>query len=125
MLDLRFPWLWMGFGWLLVAGVCLGSLVPAAHVNGFIDDKIAHFASYFVLTVWFSGLYSKVSYYIVVAAIVIAFGALLDVMQTATATRHFDLIDVLANAAGAIVGLVLSIAVLGGWCGRVERWIVR
>ena len=125
MLDLRFPWLWMGFGWLLVAVVCFGSLLPARDVELLFNDKLVHFATYFVLTVWFSGLYARLGYYILITAIVIAFGAVLDVMQTATATRDFDLLDILANAAGALVGFAMSIVILGGWCGKVERWIVR
>ncbi len=125
MLDLRFRWLWMGFGWLLVAGVCLGSLLPAKDVEVFLNDKVVHFISYFVLTVWFSGLYSRVGYYLLIAAVVIALGAVLDVMQTTTATRTFDLFDIFANAGGAIAGFVVSLAVLGGWCSRVERWITR
>lgn len=125
MLDLRFPWLWMGFGWLLVAGVCFGSLLPASNVEFVLNDKLIHFVSYFVLTVWFSGLYSKLAWYILITAIVIALGAALDVAQSATATRYFDFFDVLANAGGALFGFVLSVFLLGGWCARVERWIRR
>lgn len=125
MLELRFPWLWMGFGWLLVAGVCLGSLLPAAEYGIRLNDKLLHFASYFILTVWFSGLYSRVGYYVLITVVVIALGAVLDVMQSATATRYFDLIDILANAAGALVGFAAAIIILGGWCGKLERWIAR
>ncbi|MGD2167546.1 MAG: VanZ family protein [Gammaproteobacteria bacterium] len=123
MLDLRFPWLWMGFGWLLVAGVCFGSLLPAQSVEFALDDKLVHFASYFLLTVWFSGLYSRVGHYGLIALIVIALGAVLDVMQNATATRQFEIFDIFANAAGALIGFIASMLVLGGWCGRIERWI--
>lgn len=125
MLDLRFPWLWMGFGWMLVAGVCFGSLLPASRVEFFLNDKLIHFISYFVLTVWFSGLYSKLAWYILITVIVIALGAALDVAQSTTATRYFEFFDILANAGGALFGFVLSVFLLGGWCGRVERWIRR
>ncbi len=125
MLDLRFPWLWIGVGALLVAGVCVGSLLPAQDFGDALNDKYVHFASYFLLTVWFSGLYSRVGFYALIAAIVIGLGAFLDVLQGATATRHFDLLDILANALGALVGFGLSWLLLGGWCVRIERWIVR
>ena len=125
MLELRFPWLWMGIGWLLVAGVCIGSLLPAGDVQIVLNDKLLHFVSYFVLTIWFSGLYGRIGYYAFIAVVVIALGAALDLMQTTTATRTFDLFDVFANAGGALVGFVLSLAILGGWCSRVERWITR
>jgi VanZ family protein len=125
MLDLRFPWLWIGVGALLVAGVCVGSLLPAQDLGDALNDKYLHFASYFLLTVWFSGLYSRVGFYALIAAVVIGLGAFLDVLQGATATRHFDLLDILANALGALVGFGLSWLLLGGWCVRIERWIVR
>ena len=126
MLDLRFPWFWAGFGWLLVAGICVGSLLPAGPNIGFqLNDKVMHFASYFVLTVWFSGLYARRRYYVFIAVIVIALGAFLDFMQGATSTRQFELLDILANAAGALVGFTLSVLLLGGWCSRIERWITR
>jgi VanZ family protein len=125
MLDLRFPWLWIGVGALLVAGVCVGSLLPAQDLGDALNDKYLHFASYFLLTVWFSGLYSRVGFYALIAAVVIGLGAFLDVLQGATATRHFDLLDILANALGALVGFGLSWSLLGGWCVRIERWIVR
>ena len=125
MLELRFPWLWMGFGWLLVAAVCLGSLLPINNVDTGLSDKWLHFASYFALTVWFCGLYATIGYYSIITAIVIAFGAVLDVAQGATGTRTFDLLDILANALGAVVGFVLVCLVLGGWCAKFERWIAR
>ena len=127
MLELRFPWLWIGVGALLVAGVCVGSLLPAQALTIALDlnDKYVHFASYFLLTVWFSGLYARAGYYALIAAVVIALGAFLDVLQGATATRHFDLLDILANVLGALVGFMLSWSLLGGWCDRIERWIVR
>ena len=125
MLDLRFRWLWLGFGCLLVAAVCIGSLLPARDFGIVLNDKILHFVSYFVLTVWFSGLSGRRAHYLLIALVVIALGAALDLMQSATATRYFELFDILANAIGALVGLVLSVIVLGGWCSTVERWIGR
>lgn len=125
MLELRFPWLWMGVGWLLVAAVCVGSLLPLRNFDAGMSDKWLHFASYFALTVWFCGLYASIGYYSVITAIVIALGAVLDVMQGATTYRTFDLLDVLANAFGAVVGFALVVLVLGGWCGKIERWIAR
>ena len=125
MLNLQFRWLWLGIGGLLVALVCFGSLLPTPRIGLRFDDKILHFVSYFVLTVWFSGLYARRTHYIVIAAIVIALGAALDVAQATTATRYFEVLDVVANAAGALVGFVLSVILLGGWCRVVERWIAR
>ena len=97
MLNLQFRWLWLGIGGLLVALVCFGSLLPTPRIGLRFDDKMLHFVSYFVLTVWFSGLYARRTHYIVIAAIVIALGAALDVAQATTATRYFEVLDVVAE----------------------------
>lgn len=125
MLPLRFPKLWLGLGCLLLAGVCLGSLLPAQAVGGLDNDKLTHFASYLVLTLWFGGLYGKPRNYLAIAATLIAFGAGLDLLQGLTETRHFDALDVIANAAGVGVGLVACLVLIGGWCQTIERWLFR
>ena len=125
MLALRFPKLWLGLGWVLLALVCLGSLLPASAVSTLENDKLAHFGSYLILSLWFGGLYGKPRHYIAIAAILIAFGAVLDLLQGLTATRHFDAADILANSAGVLLGFLVSVAALGGWCRVVERWIAR
>jgi VanZ family protein len=122
-LRLRFLKVWVGLGWTLLGLVCLGSLLPASALRMLDNnDKLAHFGSYFVLMVWFAGLYGKPRHYLAIAAILISLGAGLDLLQGLTATRHFEGLDVLANSAGVCVGLIAALVVLGGWCRTVERW---
>ena len=123
MLSLRFPKVWIGLGWLLVAGVSFGSLLPAPNFDIVDNDKLVHFSSYFLLTIWFCGLYGKRRNYIVIAAVLIGLGALLDLLQGATSTRHFDIYDILANTIGVLLGFVLALVLIGGWCQTVERWL--
>ena len=119
--PLRYPWVWWTLGWLLVAGVAVGSLIPGSMVAGFSPrDKLLHAGSYLVLMVWFSGLYRR-ERHIVIALLLLAFGFALDVAQGATPDRVFDLRDVAANAGGILVGLLLSRFVFVGWCQRVEQ----
>ncbi len=121
MLPLRYPWIWATLGWLLVVGVIVGSLVPARMLHAItIGDKHLHAASYFLLMVWFAGLYPR-SRHLLIALVLFALGALLDMLQATTATRTFDLYDILADGIGVAVGLAVSLWVTGGWCQRVER----
>lgn len=123
MLPLRFPWLWMALGWLLVVGVCVGSLIPGTSLPRFrIEDKFLHAGSYFLLMIWFAGLYEK-RRHIVIACGLVALGLALDVLQSRVSTRSFDLFDVAANTAGIIVGWAISVSLLEGWCRRVERFL--
>lgn len=123
MIPLRFPRLWMALGWLLLAGVCAGTLVPARAISAItINDKLQHAGSYFVLMLWFAGMFER-RRHIPIAIILAVLGFLLDLAQLATATRDFDMHDVAADTAGVALGLVLSLWLLGGWCQRVEKYL--
>ncbi|HLF10279.1 MAG TPA: VanZ family protein [Gammaproteobacteria bacterium] len=121
MLPLRYPWFWMCLGWLLVIGVCVGSLVPGDMLRTVsIGDKVLHAGSYFLLMVWFAGLYSR-RRHVWIAVILLGLGIVLDAAQGGTATRTFDLRDIFAGGLGILFGLVLSFWLLEGWCQRLER----
>ena len=51
----------------------------------------------------------------------LALGISLDLLQHLTETRSFDWYDIAMNCAGVVVGFVLSLLLLGGWCQRVEQ----
>ena len=59
--------------------------------------------------------------YPLIAAVLLALGIGLDLLQGLTETRTFDWYDIAMNCAGVIVGLALSLSLLGGWCQRVEQ----
>jgi hypothetical protein len=122
-LPLRFPRLWTAVAWLLTAGVVVGSLLPNDVVTTLslsTSDVVLHAGSYFILMVSFAGLYRR-GLYPIVAAVLLALGVTLDLLQLLTATRHFDWKDIAMNSVGVVAGLVLSWALLGGWCQRVEQ----
>ncbi|HEU4619950.1 MAG TPA: hypothetical protein VFV10_18075 [Gammaproteobacteria bacterium] len=124
MLPLRFPWLWALLGWALLIGVCVASLMPAYDLPELgISDKIEHAGSYFLLMLWFAGLYPA-SRHVRIALGLFALSAALDVLQLATPTRQFDLHDIAANGIGIVAALALSYSLLGGWCQRVEHWLI-
>jgi len=123
-LPLRYPWVWLSLGWLLVLSVIVGSLVPGDMLRAVtISDKIMHAGSYFVLMTWFAGMYRR-SRHPLVAAVLLGLGIALDMIQGTTQTRSFELLDIGADAAGILAGLLLSIWLLEGWCLRLERLLV-
>jgi hypothetical protein len=120
-LPLRFPKFWTAVAWILTAGVIVGSLVPSEIVSAIpVRDKVMHAGSYFVLMVAFAGLYRR-GFYPIVAAVLLALGLTLDLLQRLTETRSFDWRDVGMNCAGVAAGLLLSWWLVGGWCQRVEQ----
>ncbi len=121
MLPLRLPKLWSVLGWLLVAGVVVGSLIPGQVLQAVdVDDKTMHAGAYLVLMVWFAGFYRR-AFYPVIAFVLLSLGLGLDFLQAFTETRSFDWVDIAANSVGVGAGLVLSLLLLGGWCQWVER----
>lgn len=122
MLQLKYGGVWMGLGWVLVVSVMLGSLLPSPTISVFVlDDKLVHFGSYFLLMAWFSGMYHRKRDYAAIAVILIVLGLGLDYLQRFTSTRYFDAYDILANIIGTGAGFGFAIALIGGWCLRVER----
>jgi hypothetical protein len=123
LLPLRLPMLWSVLGWVLVAGVIVGSLIPGQAlqaVNLSVSDKVMHSGAYLLLMIWFAGFYRR-SLYPMIAAVLLALGLTLDLLQGLTQTRSFDWFDVAMNCAGIAAGLALSLLLLGGWCEWVER----
>ena len=121
MLPLRYPKLWSVLGWLLVAGVIVGSLLPGRAVSAIhVSDKVMHAGAYLVLMVWFAG-FCRRGLYLAIAVALLALGVGLDALQLLTKTRSFDWYDVAANSGGVLTGFALSLLLLGGWCQRVEE----
>lgn len=125
MLPLRYPWVWWLFGWLLVVGVIAGSLLPGNLLAGIsIRDTILHAGSYFVLMIWFSGLYRR-DRHIFIALLLFFLGFALDYAQGSLRSRSFEIDDVAANTGGILAGFLLARYVLEGWCRRVELLLLR
>lgn len=123
MLPLRYPWLWRLIGWLLIAGVVAGSLMPGQAIPQMVsNDKWLHATTYFLLMLWFAGLYRR-DRHVWIALGLLALGVALDLLQGLTTTRSFDLLDIGANAAGILAALLLSYHLLEGWCQRMEQWL--
>jgi hypothetical protein len=120
-LPLRYPNLWAALGWLLTAGVVVGSLMPGPALPSIgVNDKFMHAGAYFTLMVWFAGFYRR-GFYLPIAVGLVALGIGLDLLQRLTETRSFDWYDVAMNCAGVAVGLALSLLLVGGWSQRVEQ----
>jgi VanZ family protein len=112
----------------LLVFVLAAALMPAFW---FLDDKSAalswfgrhdkwiHGITFLTLSIWFTGIYSKGAYWRIGIGLLV-FGMMIEACQRAVSYRTADWIDVSANAAGIILGLVIGAAGIGGWCLRAE-----
>ena len=124
MLDLRFRKLWLAVGLLLLLSVLVGGLlptVPSPNLPG--GDKAEHFLGYLALSAWFTALVQRRRYVLVIVSL-LALGAFIEVAQTLMALgREGDWLDMLANIAGVLVGLLVALASRESWLVRAEQWI--
>ena len=119
MRPLRYSWLWLGIGVILVVFVIAGSLAPGVSIIGAGGDKLMHLVAYLTLAVWFGGIYRPARYPFLGAGL-LALGAAMEVAQGMLPYRSMEFADALANAAGVLAGIALCWTLLGSWCQWVE-----
>lgn len=124
MLPLRHRGLWIALSVVLVAAVVYGSLQPDFGPDVPANfDKVEHFAAYLGLSLWFTGLYARGRYWIVVVALV-AFGLAIEFAQDAMQLgRSAEALDMVANVLGVMLGLVIALRWSGEWARRFEAWL--
>jgi VanZ family protein len=108
----RRPRLWLGLWLAMLAAVIATSLLPARDLPPMpFDhaDKLEHFLAYALLSAYAVMLFARVRTQALAAAALIALGVGLELAQAAmTDSRQADSADALANALGALAGLMLA-----------------
>lgn len=95
--------LWRGLGWLGLVLTLVLSLGPPALDEGLrYGDKVSHLVGYAVLMFWWAQLVTRTRWKL--AAAVIVFGIAIELLQGLTPDRKPDLLDVLANSTGVLLG---------------------
>jgi VanZ family protein len=82
-------------------------------------DKATHAVVFAGLAVWFAGQYRPRSYWRIAVGLLL-YGVLIEVSQRLVGYRSAEWLDVAADGAGIIAGLLIAAAGLGGWCQRFE-----
>ncbi len=124
--DLKFPRLWLGLGWTLIAFVVVSCLLPAPVIEPVAEllwDKAEHALAFFGMTLWFCGLYRPARWPRLALAFV-ALGILIELAQGAfTTTRAMDARDAFADTVGVGAALLIAWAGLKEWPHVVERFL--
>jgi VanZ family protein len=117
--GLKLVKLWYLLGGLMLLLVGAVSLMPVPDVG--VNDKFSHLVTYFFLGGWFSLLATnRVSLGWTIVGL-IAYGILLELLQGMTAYRYAEWGDVLANASGTMVGILLYFSPLPRLLRFVDR----
>lgn len=102
---LNFRRTWLAIGGMLVLLTIVGSLMPSVpDVSVSLSDKFLHVFAYAVLGSWFAAILD--SRWRLIAAL-LTLGAVLEVVQMAGGVRQGELLDMLANSFGTLLGVLL------------------
>ncbi len=124
-LHYRPVWLAIGYG--LVASTAYNSLHSSPPVWAFVAGDIwLHASTYFILTFWFGQLYPGRLMQVGVALAFIAFGAVLELLQSHLIPyRLYELSDLAANTIGAALAW-LALRTPASWLlPQIDRLVLR
>lgn len=133
MLPLRYATRWRIASIVLLLLVLGATLTPALWVfptkreflAWFVHvDKWLHAVTFVFLALWFAGQYRPSSYWRIAFGL-IAFGVLIEACQRLVTYRSAEWFDIVADAAGIAIGLLIALAGLGGWSQRLENRLVK
>jgi len=121
--EFRRPAVWLA-GWILLfALVAIGSLLPPGDLPPAWPglDKLQHFLGYALLSAYAVMLFARMRPQALAALGVIAFGIAIEFAQaTWTAERIGDSADAMANALGALAGLLIASTPIARWLQRLD-----
>ena len=129
MLPLRYPQRWKFAGGLILLIILAAAVAPAilpwlAGSEPSVPnvDKWAHGVAFAMLALWFTGQYARSSY-ARIAIMLLSYGFLIEVVQGFVPYRSAEFGDLVADAAGIAVGLLVAAVATGGWSVRAEAWL--
>jgi VanZ family protein len=123
---LRFRYVWLLMGWLLVLFIVYESLTPhPVEIQIEQGDKIGHATAYLALMSWFANIYEDTSERVACVLGCIALAVGLEFAQRLTATRTYEVADMAAGAAGVLAGWLLAPPRLPNYLRLAERLVGR
>jgi len=95
----------LALGWAWAAAIVWLSLTPSPpEVDFEASDKLGHLLSYGLLMLWFAVLFTGTKQRAMHATVFIAMGVALEFAQAGLGYRAFEVLDMLANTAGVLLG---------------------
>jgi glycopeptide antibiotics resistance protein len=122
--TLRFPFLWLGGGGLLIGYVLYMTLTPAGGFSAALalDDKLAHFLAFAALMTWFCGVF-KMSVTARVALALLGLGLTIELLQGQLTYRTAEVADIFADGMGILLGWGISKGGADQWTRLIESWL--
>jgi len=126
MASLRYRNTWLGGGFFLIAVVLVFALIPSnrAVTAPFVSDKLIHAFVFFLLMIWFCGLF-RFRMAPVIAACLLFYGLLIEYLQSFLPYRSAEWADVIFDFGGILLGWIVAAAGLRSWASAIESWLSR
>ncbi len=120
-LPLRHPSWWLGIGVLMLLTVAALLLLPlrGPDFGPAYTDKLVHTLVFCILMTWFSGIL-KPRYRLAIFAGLLLFGTSMEWAQSLVHWRSAEVLDLLFNVIGLLIGWALARAGLASWAQRLE-----
>ena len=119
MTELKHPRLWFALGYAMLALVAYVSLIPVT-IDVADSDKLLHLVTYFLLSAFFTTLVQNARRLWRVVPGLILFGVLIEILQGLTGYRYLEIMDMLANSLGVLVGVLVRLTPVPVWFRRLE-----
>jgi len=118
--PLRYPYIWLGIGLLIMAVVLGLSLAPTARMAAImiVSDKTAHFFAFAAMMLWFCGVF-RLPLTPWVGLGLVLFGLLIEGLQSLLPYRMAEFGDMLADVLGISFGWFVAWLGLRHW----PRWV--
>jgi len=120
--HLRFKRLWLACGLLLISGVTFASVVtvPRPVAVFLLNDKITHVFVYACLMGWFAQIFRHDLTRLIFVVLLSGMGIGIEFLQAATPSRHFEVLDMIANTSGVVLAWALAYTWFGTILWRFE-----
>jgi len=122
-LELKRLWLAIGFSLIAIIFVLSVSSIPPEIKQFVLQDKLMHVLAYACLMGWFAQIYRHDLTRLLLAIGFVAMGIVIEFIQSTTATRQFEILDMIANTSGVLLAWALAYTGFGSVLNRVEKLI--
>ena len=125
MYELKYSYVWIFLGVMLIGIISYLSLVPSRSLPSLnVSDKLVHFLIYLTITLWFVGIF-KQKYFAALGILFLLFSLGIEILQGMTTYRSFEWLDLAANGLGIFCAVILGILMFKGWCEVIEKKLLK
>lgn len=121
--HLIYPRAWFAFGLLMLLTLITLSVINIPEPVGqiMLHDKAMHLLAYGGITGWFAQIFRHSVTRVVLLLLFIAIGVAVELVQGLVPSRQFEVLDMVANASGAMLAWALVHTRLGNLLPWFER----